>query len=74
MSLEIMENNIIALIQEKLRSSETYKMTIQTGTEIGEEVQKTSSQLTIAYIEEKIKENLPLLIGVGLILFLVIKK
>ena len=74
MSLEIVENNIIALIRDQLRRSETYKMTIQTGTEIGEEVQKTSSQLTIAYIEEKIKENLPLLIGVGLILFLVIKK
>jgi len=74
MNLEIVENNIIALIRDQLRRSETYKMTIQTGTEIGEEVQKTSSQLTIAYIEEKIKENLPLLIGVGLILFLVIKK
>jgi len=74
MSIALIENNLISIIQEQLRASETYKMTIQTGQEIGEEIEKTSINLSSSYIQEKLKEYLPLIAGVSLIFYLVVKK
>ena len=74
MSTALIENNLISIIQEQLRASETYKMTIQTGQEIGKEIEKTSINLSSSYIQEKLKEYLPLIAGVSLIFYLVVKK
>ena len=74
MSIALIENNLISIIQEQLRASETYKMTIQTGQEIGEEIEKTSINLSSSYIQKKLKEYLPLIAGVSLIFYLVVKK